>query len=114
MQKIWTYFEIAGRMATSKDDRRTYRIGCLAIRNDGAKVRARNESSRVPTPYAHAEARISTRIDHGAIVYIARVKNNGEFGMAKPCKNCIRFLRSKKVKRAYYTTGASSWGFIDP
>jgi len=104
---------MAGRVAKSKEDRRSYYIGCVAVRNDGALVRARNEASQVPTPYAHAEARISTRIDHGSTVFVVRVRNNGEFGLAKPCENCMRFLRSKKVKKIYYTISSTQYGTID-
>ena len=116
-KKVWKYLIQAGKSAkaTKSDcDKRTYYVGCIAIRDDGAIVHSRNGSSYIPTPYAHAEARVSTRIDHSATVFVARVKGSGEFCMAKPCSNWVRFLRSKMVKIVYFTTGPTNWDFIVP
>lgn len=117
MKTIEEMFQLAADFSLKKRDRRSYYLGCTARRGDGAIVLARNEQTRVPVASAHAEARISKKLDYDATVYVVRVIspfNNPEWAMAKPCPACFRQLRLKKVKRIYYTVGPSSWDFIDP
>lgn len=112
--KIFSYFEIAGRIAKSKKDKRTFLLGAIGIRRDGAMVSAYNSAATSPTPAAHAEARLVKKLDHNATVYVARIAlGTGEFAMAKPCHNCERALRSRGVKRVYYTIGPKEYGIMD-
>ena len=101
---IQSYLKIAGEIALKGQKRRSFYVGAVAVRNDGAIVYAFNGPTRYPVKEVHAEYRISKKLDVGSIVYIARIKANGDFAMAKPCKTCAKALRSKGVKRAYYTT----------
>lgn len=113
-RKIFHYFEMAGKIATSKDDRRSFLLGSIAVRGDGAIVSAVNSISQEPNRLLHSEYRISKKLDHGATVYVARIRLlNGERAMAKPCHDCFRVLVSKKVKRIYYTISNNEYGVID-
>ena len=40
----------------------------------------------------------------GAVIYVARAKKNGDFGMSKPCDRCKKMLNDKDVKRVVYSS----------
>lgn len=112
--------QLAGEVAIKRfdpiTDHRVYFIGAVGVRDDGAVVSARNESSHVPMASAHAEARLSKRLDHGATVYVARVvgvrAGKTHLSMAKPCYTCMRSLLSRKVSKIYYSIGPNEYGSI--
>lgn len=101
--------DIAKGAATSKNDHRNFMIGAAAIRNDGTVVRSCNgpvimfSETHKTFPAAHAEARLARKLDKGSVVFVCRVRTNGEFAMAKPCPDCMRALAARGVKRVYYT-----------
>lgn len=101
--------EEAAEFAVKKLDRRTFRLAALGRRADGALVRAKNEAVVLPTPSAHAEARLCQKLDVGADVWICRVLRCGEWGLAKPCIHCLKALRLRGVKRVCYTTGPKQY-----
>lgn len=114
-RRIVAFFEAAAQAAVSKEDVRSFLIGAIGRRADGAMVRSLNG----PTPHKnrtiHAEYKLSKKLDAGATVYIVRVrKDTGEFAMARPCDNCLKVLRSKFVKKIYYSISPSEYGIIDP
>ena len=113
--KIWTYFELAGKMAVSKQDQRTYLLGAIGIRGDNAIVSSMNAPTPFPTREAHAEYKLVRKLDHGATVYVARIRTgDGAFANAKPCKDCMKVLKSRRVKRVYYTIGQNEFGCYYP
>lgn len=113
MKKPFDFFREAGIRSLSKQDERTFYLGSIAIRNDGAIVHAINGSSMAPNPLAHSERRLSRKLDSGAIVYVARMRANGDFAIAKPCEYCMLALKSKRVKRVYWTTGPNDFDWMD-
>jgi tRNA(Arg) A34 adenosine deaminase TadA len=113
-RRIWNFFEMAGKLAVAKEDERAFLLGAVAVRKDGAMVFASNSVSQEPNRRAHAEHRISHKIDQGSTVYVARIRLlNGEFAMARPCWDCHKILKSKRVKRVYYTISNNEYGVID-
>jgi tRNA(Arg) A34 adenosine deaminase TadA len=113
--RTWDYFELAGKIAISKNDNRGFLLGGIAIRNDGAMVSAVNSISQEPDRRAHAEYRLAQKIDTGSTIYVARVRLlNGEFAMAKPCHACEKILRSKRVRKIYYTISNNEYGVLIP
>lgn len=105
------FFRLAKKVAEG-DDCRRYRLGAVGVRSDGATVVARNIPNRLPEPMAHAEARLSKKLDRGSIVYIVRIDRSGGLVMAKPCANCLRLLRSKKVKKIFYSINNKEYGCV--
>lgn len=81
----------------SRDDLRTYRVAAVGIRSDGTVVRARNESTVIPTGGAHAEARLVRKLDRGSKVFVVRVRKDGTLAMAKPCSKCQPLLKNYDV-----------------
>lgn len=62
---------------------------------------------------AHAEARLAKKLDRGAIVYVVRINRKGKLVMARPCANCLMILKSKKVKKIYYSISENEYGVIE-
>ena len=120
------FFSAAAAVAIKKDDKRGHRIGAVAIRKDGAIVSASNggiqetaaeyltvcADGKKRYPQAHAEVRLSRKLDAGSIVFICRVAGHGSYALAKPCRNCERVLRNKGVKKVYYTISNNEYGVI--
>ncbi len=113
-KKIFSYFQIAAQTANSKDDRRCFLLGAIGIRSDQVMVKALNSPSDQPMAVAHAEAKLARKLTPNSIVYIARVRLiDGQFGLAKPCANCLKVLSSRGVSKIYYTIGPAEYGTID-
>lgn len=113
-RKIFSYFEIAAKTAMKGDNKRSFILGALGLRKDGAMVKSFNAPTISPDRFCHAENRLAKKLDVGATVYVARVRlDNFEFGMSKPCHNCMKALIAKKVKRIYYTISNNEYGVIN-
>lgn len=95
-------------------DKKNYHLGCVLRRSDGALVCSKNERTKVPQPYAHAEVRAIMKADKGSILYIARVTKDNSWAMAKPCLKCQVSIRSRKIKKVYYTIGPGEFGVWYP
>ncbi len=104
----------AAKLALSGDITKNHMLAAVSKRKDGVVVASRNGKTQVPRPTAHAEARALKKSGHGCTLYVAKVqKTTGEWGMAKPCNNCMTLIRNMKVKRVYYTIGPNEYGVID-
>jgi tRNA(Arg) A34 adenosine deaminase TadA len=114
-RKIFNYFEIAAQMAKKKDNERAFILGSVGIRADGVLVKSSNASAEIPNRFLHAEYKILRKLDTGATIYVARVKLcDGSFGLSKPCHNCMKAMKSKRVYKVYYTISDNEYGVIYP
>lgn len=121
MTAIWRRFdELADLAGNGKNSSMTnYYVVALGIRHDGAKVFSTNGHVKIPAcerimiRVAHAEQRLLRKLDKGSEVYVARLRSDGSFGNAKPCKTCQRKLRIKGVSRVFYTISEHEYGCID-
>jgi len=101
-------------MALHKEEERQWLLGAVGIRSDGAIVYAQNGNVAIPTRSAHAEYRLGKKLDKGSMVYVSRIRRDtNQFGLAKPCANCEKFLRSKGVKKVYYTISENEYGVMN-
>lgn len=97
-----------------KDDRRTFIIGAVGERTDGALVFSRNLPAEDYEMYVHAEARLTKKSDVGTVVYVARVRrDDGNWGNARPCRSCRRIMKSRGINLIYYTIEAGEYGVMD-
>ena len=112
--KIWYYFSLAGNVAINNNDIRTFRLGAVGIRSDGAIVMASNAPTEGPDRIVHAEYRLCQKLDANAIVFVARIRRDGSYGTACPCFACRKILKSRRVKRVYYTINDSEYGVYYP
>ena len=102
---------IAAEVAKLEKRGRTFLLGAVAYRKDGALIASPNGFPIIPNALSHAEARLCRKIDSADTVYIARVsRENGTWQMAKPCMQCVIFMRAKKIKRAIYTITEGEYG----
>jgi len=99
--------------ASRGDDIRTFFLGAVGLRNDGVIVASRNVASRDVALSHHAEARLSRKLTPNSEVWVARVRKNGEWAMAKPCSSCQLKLRVAGVTRVVYTIDINEWGVLD-
>lgn len=110
-KRIFEYFSVAAKLARRKTDCRDFYLGALAVRNDGAWVQSANGPTVSPSWAGHAEARLARKLDKGSsIVYVARIRRDGHFGMSKPCPNCARILLNKGVKKIFYSIADDQYG----
>lgn len=105
------YLNMAAEIAF-RDDGRTYHLGAVAVRSDGAMVSARNSRTECPNRRAHAEYRVARKSDVGATVFVARITRAGEWATARPCINCQRAMRSRGIKKVYYTISPDEYGCL--
>ena len=94
-------------------DIRTFFLGAVGIRKDGVLVTSRNVASREVALSHHAEARLTRKLTPDSEVWVARVRKNGEWAMARPCESCQKRLRTSGVKRVTYTIEPNEWGILD-
>lgn len=62
-----------------------------------------------PHRKAHAEVRCIRNASwekvEGSSVFVWRIKDDGTFGLAKPCPLCRDFLKQRGIKKIGYSTG---------
>ena len=115
MNKIKRLFKLAAEVASLNDKNgvnRQFRVGAVAVRQDGVIVSASNLPVFGPTPPAHAEARVLDKATANAIIYVVRVDSFGRYTMAKPCRHCLSKMIRYNVKRCYYTISEHEYGVI--
>lgn len=113
MCKIERYLNLAAQKAW-KDDARSFYLGAVGIRYDGAIVWARNQAKQMISPDYHAEARLVKMLDVGSVVFVARIRLDiNEWANARPCRICRQKLKSRGVRFVYYTIGPGEWGKLD-
>lgn len=111
-REVFSYLKIAANVARG-GTKRNFIHGAVGIRSDGAMVTAMNSKTLTPNKAAHAEFRLTNRLDAGSVVYVARINVDGEFMNSKPCKSCVNKMRNKRVKRVYYTISKNEYGIMD-
>lgn len=113
-KKLWAHFEMIAKLAASRQDERSFLLGAVGIRKDGVMVQATNGPSRLPCRLAHAEARLCRKLTPGSIVYVVRVRlADGKFGMARPCLSCQKILKSRGIKKVYYSINSTEYGVME-
>lgn len=119
MSRILRTFAALIDFSKVDDYKSQYLVMAMAIRKDGVIVYSSNGATTVPAQdrlkvkVAHAEQRISRKIDTGAEVYVARLFRTGEWALSKPCKSCETMLRARGVRRVYYTIAEHEYGVLD-
>lgn len=106
------FFRLAKKVAIKGDSKRQHRLGAVGIRSDGVIVKSNNLPNRFPEPQAHAEARVVKKLGWGGLIYVVRVKRNGELALARPCSSCQRIMRLNGVTRCYYSISDTEYGVI--
>lgn len=112
MKSVTRYFQLAKQVALKGGSRRRYRLGAVGIRSDGAIVAANNITTRKPEPRAHAETRLTRKLDWGSNVYVVRILSDGTLAMAKPCKHCQNAMRLRGIRYCYYSISDSEYGVL--
>ena len=86
----------------------------VGFRTNGATVLAYNNTDKYCRMWtAHAEARLSRKLDVHSEVYVMRMSKLHKWQLSLPCESCVRCMMRKGVKRVYFTTGQDSFGTIE-
>jgi len=114
----------AAKVALPDDgkDWRGFWIGAVGIRKDGTMVFSKNGAFFSTTvndyqavPEVHAEGRVLRKMDFGGTLYVARVaRKDRSLQMARPCGMCQVKIRSKGIKKVYYTINDKQFGVWYP
>jgi tRNA(Arg) A34 adenosine deaminase TadA len=122
------YFNIAANVALPHDkldlDSRLFWLAAVGIRSDNVMVTAKNlatKGSRVDdfkrTPCVHAEVRTLSKMDKTGTLFVVRIGKKEflenekiVFKNARPCEMCRVFIKSKKIKKVYYTMSKTIFG----
>jgi len=104
---------IAALSGDSKDAKRTYRVGAVGIRTDGVTVTSSNISTRQPKRSAHAEARLTKKLNVGSVVYVVRIGRDNRLLPARPCKNCRGIMAVRRISRCYYSISDHEYGILE-
>lgn len=121
---IMNYLQIAAQAAVPTDecDMREFWVGCVGLRTDGATVISKNSSIFTTDvgddfqiiPTVHAEPRALRKLNWGSIMFVARVmRSDNGYGMARPCPTCQIFIKSKGIKKVYYSVNSKCFGRWD-
>ncbi len=102
----------------SGKDWRGFWIGAVGIRKDGTMVFSKNGAFFSTTvddyqaiPQVHAEGRVLRKMDFGGTLYVARVaRKDQSLQMARPCGMCQVKIKSKGIKKVYYTINDHQYG----
>ena len=102
----------------SKKDMRNFWLGCVGIRKDGALVFSQNGAVFSTTisnyqflPECHAECRTLRKMDRGGILYVSRIlRKDQSLAMAMPCGMCQVKIKSKDIRKVYYSINESQFG----
>ena len=110
---------LAKKIAAANDLNTKWMLGAVVSRNRAVLALGMNKPKNDPAfidNYAacsvHAEEDALSRVAEpkGTTIYIARLRKNGTFGLAKPCPRCQKQLRAAGIKRAIYTIDNYSYG----
>ena len=108
------YLEMATRLAKAdvhkySAHRKNFLFSGVAVRQDGSITCGNNILTELPNPNAHAEKRILSKAGYGATLYLVRIKRDGTWAMAKPCRHCETFIKNMKVRKVVYTVGPNRY-----
>jgi tRNA(Arg) A34 adenosine deaminase TadA len=111
LNRVNRYFRLARQVAERGGVRRQFRLGAVGVRTDGVVVTASNVSSRTPERRAHAETRVTRKLNYGSEVYVVRILRNGSLATARPCGRCQTAMRQRGV-RCYYSISETEYGVL--
>ena len=109
----WNRFiEAARTTAEASNCYSRKRMSALVIK--GGKILAAAPNKKNHRGSIHAEANAMARMARqkrkpkGCMVLVARFRQDGSFGNAKPCANCLEFMRAHQIRQVAWTTNAQT------
>lgn len=114
----------AVEIARSCKDKKTFRLGCVAKRQDGVIVKSVNGTFQPKglivtafgekIPEGHSEVRVLRKAGIGAMLWVARVRADGTIAKARPCPTCRAIILNHRVSKVYYTIANDEYGIWSP
>lgn len=107
------FFKMAIEAAKIKGkDIRRCRFGVIGLRKDGKIIRSKNMPFKNKNYKIHAEYRLCAKLDLYSIVFVVRVRRDNKLTLAKPCDNCIKAMKLKKVRKCFYSINENEYGVL--
>ncbi len=103
---------LIAKQGDSKNAQRRYYLGAIGIRKDGVVVGASNLCVTHKCPEAHAEYRTTKMLTPGSVVFVCRINKQGNWMLARPCKDCQQVMRNKGVIKVYFTIKEDEYGVL--
>lgn len=103
---------LAKKIAEANDNHPQWMLGAVLSRGGSVISVGWNKPKNDPSmdiPYAylsiHAEADAIRQVYDATdcVLYVARKRRDGNFGLAKPCKHCQILIRENGIKKVIYT-----------
>lgn len=111
MTRIQKYIELALKLATKSEYYQ--KVGCVIVKGNriiGLGFNKPNKTHPMSNNrFRNIHAELDAILGHtaedleGAVAYVARMRNNGTTGLAKPCEHCEELLQRMGIKIVYYT-----------
>lgn len=94
--------------------RKKFIFGAVSVRHDGSITVSNNICTKTPNKNAHAEKRVLAKAGMGSVLYLVRLRRDGTWGSAKPCKHCQQLIKNKKVRKVVYSISENNYGVWYP
>lgn len=105
------WFQIAEKIAKHSNHPQ-HRMGAVIVRKNkilGLGMNQCKTHPKSPNPYHMIHAELSAILNSrqedltGAEIYICRIRKGGDFGLSRPCKDCLRLLKLNGIDLTHYT-----------
>ncbi len=110
------WLNAACRIAMESQERTKH--GCIIIKSGAVQSKGTNTYRNQPgiiedieALSVHAEINAIKRCGrlNGAVLYVARVNNNGEPRQSRPCPDCLAAAKAAGIKRIVYTVSGQEY-----
>jgi deoxycytidylate deaminase len=111
MTRTQRFIELALKLATKSEYYQ--KVGCVIVKGNrviGLGFNKPNKTHPMSNNRFHnVHAELDAILGHtaeeleGATAYVARIRNNGTVGLAKPCEHCQELLKRMGIKTVIYT-----------
>jgi tRNA(Arg) A34 adenosine deaminase TadA len=114
-KRYYQFAKAALELAMAADNGMTHQLCALVVKRNrvlsiGYNSRKTSPLMRTAMQMLHAEceamARCYANSLQGSEIIVARIKNSGRPGLAKPCGFCENAMRDRGIRRVYYTTNS--------
>lgn len=108
--EIPSHFRLAKNISRYSPHKK--KMGCVIVKNGHPIAVGHNNVKTNPNAWRnglHAEMSALNSVSHdtnldGASIFVYRERKDGSIGLARPCADCLRELKTNGFKMIWYTT----------
>lgn len=100
------------KQVSKKSDHHSHKMGCVIVKGNkvlGTGFNAMKTHPKSPHTYKNIHAEFMATLNarpasiDGATAYVFREQKNGTWAVAKPCKDCRKFLMDSGIRKVVYS-----------